>query len=224
MAKELIFKQRSYKLVELAETQLGEPGHIALDVEEVAAQYQASDRLVGLVRLNEDDARLVMRLAERVKMLSLTKQLTQLVGNIWSRTLTGHRAERVEFLLLHEFHRVKFVVPDRRPGPSGPGAGKRKKKAAYAGGMVLEPRIGFYDRLVVLLDFKSLYPSLIQEYNVCFTTVQRKPVPVAAAAPGAKAPDQELPWIAEPPERGGAEGILPRVVRSLVEQRRRVRT
>ncbi len=46
-------------------------------------------------------------------MLPLSKQLSVLSGHVWSRTLAGQRAQRIEMLLLHEFHSRKFILPDK---------------------------------------------------------------------------------------------------------------
>lgn len=98
--------------------------------------------------------------------------------------MNGGRAIRNEFILLHEFHRLKYVCPDRQgwvdkkkkvveEGEEGDDAPVKGKRPKYAGGLVFEPKRGLWDTYIMVMDFNSLYPSIIQEYNIDFTTVER---------------------------------------------------
>jgi DNA polymerase alpha subunit A len=101
--------------------------------------------------------------------------------------MTGARAERNEYILLHEFHRLKYICPDKGEGKPSSRAAKKTtldasgnviaepKKNKYQGGLVFEPKRGLWDTYVMVMDFNSLYPSIIQEYNIDFTTVERDP-------------------------------------------------
>lgn len=138
--------------------------------------------LMNYVTHCEADTYFIAALVLRLQMLSLTKVLTNLAGNSWARTLTGTRAERNEYILLHEFYRNKYICPDKQTKqqraeekiPDGDEESvDKKKKDKYKGGLVFEPETGLYDRYVLVMDFNSLYPSIIQEFNICFTTVDR---------------------------------------------------
>lgn len=139
------------------------------------------DKLIKFIRLCEVDSYFQMAIASKVQMLPLTKQLTNLAGNSWSLTLNGGRAVRNEFILLHEFHRMKYVCPDKvftsfkksRGEDDEEAPVAKRGKAQYAGGLVFEPKRGLWDTYIMVMDFNSLYPSIIQEYNIDFTTVER---------------------------------------------------
>ncbi|KAM6977643.1 DNA polymerase alpha catalytic subunit [Aplochiton taeniatus] len=223
-AKELI-RCKSYHLSELV-AQVLKTERATVSDENIRNLYGDSPHLLYLLELTWTDAKLILQIMCELSVLPLALQITNIAGNVMSRTLMGGRSERNEFLLLHAFHDKNYIVPDKpsfrkaqqellegmEEGDGG--KGKRKKKAAYAGGLVLDPKVGFYDKFVLLLDFNSLYPSIIQEFNICFTTVQREAKTKKEDDP------EEIPEI---PDQDLEMGILPKEIRKLVERRKQVK-
>ena len=114
---------------------------------------------------------------------------------------------------------------DAFDGEGGGGAAtstSAKRSAKYKGGMVLEPISGLYHDYILMLDFNSLYPSLIQEFNICFTTVNRSSNPnVEVAVPLAE--DLSCALCVEAGRHCPHKNILPRVIERLVTSRREVK-
>uniref|UniRef100_A0A8C8JSX9 DNA polymerase n=1 Tax=Oncorhynchus tshawytscha TaxID=74940 RepID=A0A8C8JSX9_ONCTS len=225
-AKELI-RCKSYHLTELA-AQVLKTERATIPAENIKNLYSDSPHLLYLLELTWTDAKLILQIMCELNVLPLALQITNIAGNVLSRTLMGGRSERNEYLLLHAFHDKNYIVPDKpsfkkaqqelgeEEGDSGKGK-SRRKKAAYAGGLVLDPKVGFYDKFVLLLDFNSLYPSIIQEFNICFTTVQRE------AHSTRKKTEHDPDEIPEVPDADLEMGILPKEIRKLVERRKQVK-
>jgi DNA polymerase alpha subunit A len=85
--------------------------------------------------------------------------------------------------------------------------------------LVLEPKVGLYEDFVLLLDFNSLYPSIIQEHNICFTTVDR---PDESQVPQCTT-EAELLGRTSLPDGTSEEGVLPQVLKRLVSSRATVK-
>ncbi|OLY81429.1 DNA polymerase alpha catalytic subunit [Smittium mucronatum] len=256
-SKDLV-RAKSYSLGSLAQSEL-QIRRDEFPPEQVINAFnntRSPHPLLLLCRHTSFDAYLCITLVHRLQAIPLTKQLTNLAGNLWSRTMSGARAERNEFLLLHEFYNLKFIRPDKaayvnpekmrgsnrassnkkpssahgiddetlnntaydsensdneisRPVASSASLSTRaKRKPAYSGGLVLEPKKGLYEQYVLLLDFNSLYPSIIQEFNICFTTVIR-------------ADDDEIP---QDPDPSLPMGLLPKLLKNLVDKRKQVKS
>ncbi|CAH0518597.1 unnamed protein product [Peronospora belbahrii] len=254
-SKELLPSQNNYTLSYLVERLLHKQ---RLDVEMTEVPHilhGGPDNFVKFLRHTLDDAMFVLHLMHKLEILPLSKQLSNLCGYLWTRTLEANkRAERIEYLLLHEFSRSKnkFIVPEKFKTRSEADKLNKRREASYAGGMVFAPKKGLYDNYVVLLDFMSLYPSIIREYNICFTTVERQ---IAEDVPGASLaiknktksrlkpvpqpenddvvddedqnPDcadatagSEIPAL---PSSASEPGILPAVIKRLLESRKQVK-
>ncbi|MCK5828473.1 hypothetical protein KAH43_08125, partial [Candidatus Bipolaricaulota bacterium] len=88
-------------------------------------------------------------------LIRLTVRRSLLIGIPLQRAWTSVQA--FDFLYLSELHERGLVAPtrdvDRRGGSSAPG------------GLILSPQAGAA-RQVLVLDFKSLYPSIIRTFNI----------------------------------------------------------
>lgn len=224
-SKELI-RCKSYDLTALSWAVL-QSRREEIDQDEIPNKYNSTQELLRMFELTSMDALLTLRIMYDLNVLPLALQITNIAGNVMTRTLLGGRSERNEFLLLHAFNEKNFICPDKSYGKKQvveadhdedeqPSTSKKgRRKPAYAGGLVLEPKKGFYDKHILLLDFNSLYPSIIQEYNICFTTINR-----TSSNSKGLAEEEEMVELPDPELE---PGILPTEIRKLVERRKQVK-
>eukprot|EP00828_Plagiopyla_frontata_P026228 TRINITY_DN340_c0_g5_i1.p1 TRINITY_DN340_c0_g5~~TRINITY_DN340_c0_g5_i1.p1 ORF type:complete len:984 (+),score=152.17 TRINITY_DN340_c0_g5_i1:927-3878(+) len=206
------------------------------DTELVTECLKTSSSFIEMLKHTIHDTTITLDIMIKMQVLPLTKELTNIAGNLWIRSLQNARAERNEMLLMHEFHRRKYIWPDKFYGRNqqqqeegnellmGEQPKQQKRKAAYGGGLVLAPKSGFYENLILLLDFNSLYPSIIQEYSICFTTVERKKYPLNELYSNKqKEEDEQEVHLPQKNTKGKMSGILPFILHSLTKRRREVK-
>ncbi|VDM31578.1 unnamed protein product [Hydatigera taeniaeformis] len=157
---------------------------LEVDTVDLGCLFLSADGVKDLVDFCLSDALLILRIAHQLQVVPLAHQITSICGNLLSRTLAGGRSERNDALLLHAFVQQGYLPPEPSSRPHSARSVKGdldcvdvehegRRKPAYTGGLVLDPKVGFYDTYVLVLDFNSLYPSIIQEFNLCFSTMER---------------------------------------------------
>ncbi|MDP5291000.1 DNA polymerase II [Oceanimonas sp. CHS3-5] len=106
-----------------------------------------------LAAYNLEDCRLVWDIFEHTRVLDFLRLRSQLTGLELDR-IGGSVAAFVQVYLPH-LHRAGFAAPNLPPGGG----------LASPGGYVMDSRPGLY-RHVLVLDFKSLYPSIIRTFRI----------------------------------------------------------
>jgi DNA polymerase-2 len=194
----------SYGLGAVAHEILGKRKLIELEGDEKIAEIKRQFRedKEALARYNLVDAQLAHEIFAKLSLSQLAVRKAQLTGLSVDR-MAGSMAA-FDFLYLPRLHRRGFVADtgNRLSGDEG-----------VPGGLVLESKPGFY-RNVLVLDFKSLYPSIIRTFLV-------DPLAAAAAAEWARGE----PAIKGPagPAFARAWALLPGIVEDLSEARERAK-
>src|SRR3569833_1038865 len=113
------------------------------------------------------DAYLPQRLIEKLSCLENYTEMARVTGVPFNFLLS--RGQQVKFIsqLFRKSLEQQLVIPDMKP-PQGAG------NEQYEGATVIEPSRGYYDVPIATLDFASLYPSIMQAHNLCYTTLVNK--------------------------------------------------
>lgn len=145
----------SFALDNVAHALLGK-GKLIDDVENRGAEITEKflHNKLSLAQYNLADCQLVWEIFAKTQLLDFAKLRAQLTGLSLDRM--GGSVAAFTNLYLPKLHRSGYVAPNMGDGASG---------LVSPGGYVMDSVPGLYSNVLVL-DFKSLYPSIIRTFNI----------------------------------------------------------
>ena len=146
------------------------------------------------------DAELALRILEKVAKLDKSMDIAVVSKLPVDDVFNGRTSQLIDSILIRAADRGHFGVPMTRTG-SG--------EAPIEGGYVHSLDPGLYD-WVGVLDFTSMYPSIIIENNICFTTLNEKGTVVSPT--GVRFLDKSV-----------RVGLLPTILGNLMRERKEVK-
>ncbi|KAL8934824.1 MAG: hypothetical protein Q9211_005029 [Gyalolechia sp. 1 TL-2023] len=111
------------------------------------------------------DAFLPQRLMDKLMCLVNYTEMARVTGVPFNYLLA--RGQQVKFIsqIFRKALEQHLVIPNMSPSAT---------TEQYEGATVIEPIRAYYDVPIATLDFASLYPSIIQAHNLCYTTLLDK--------------------------------------------------
>jgi DNA polymerase I len=110
------------------------------------------------------DAKLALGVLEKIRVLGKAMDLATVSKLPLDDAINGRTSTFIDSILIRQADRANVAVPM---------SGRKEKGEKIEGGYVHEFEPGLYD-MVCVLDFKSMYPSLIIANNLCFTTLSKE--------------------------------------------------
>ncbi|MDR5762376.1 DNA polymerase II [Caballeronia sp. LZ035] len=144
----------SFSLEHVAQSLLGEGKAIDTPyarMDEIERRFQHDKP--ALARYNLVDCELVTRIFEKTQLLSFLLERATVTGLQADRS--GGSVAAFTHLYMPRMHRLGYVAPNLGDVP----------EEASPGGFVMDSRPGLYDSVLVL-DYKSLYPSIIRTFLI----------------------------------------------------------
>ncbi len=165
------------------------------------------------------DAFLPQRLMDKLMVLINHIEMARVTGVPLDFLLTRGQQIKVVSMLYRRCRPMGLLVPTLQRGGDAGGAGGEE---TFEGATVIEPVRGFYDEPIATLDFASLYPSIMQAHNLCYSTllspddVKNKKVEEGTYE---QTPGEQIFFV----RSGTQKGILPMILEELLTARKKAK-
>lgn len=159
------------------------------------------------------DTRLPLLIVDKLSIFINQLQMASVTYVPFKFLLERGQQIKVFSQLLKETKKKKFLIPNITP-----------KNNIFEGATVLQPMIGFFDKPVLVLDFASLYPSIIRAHNLCYSSIVLDPEFLNLEG----YEYYKVEWEDKDIKQKyyfvqNTETILPELLKDLIDQRKKVR-
>jgi DNA polymerase I/DNA polymerase-2 len=175
---------------------------IEIDYQELLESWKKGKNLEKLSEYCLKDSELTFRLGE--VLLPQIFEISRTVGQVLFDVSRMTYGQLVEWYLSRKAGERGEIIPNQ---PKYEEIQERRKKT-YVGGFVKEPILGIHEKIAVL-DFRSLYPSLIVSFNISPETLNCE----CCKGDGYKVPELNY-WFCKK-----REGFVPSVLKEIIQKR-----
>jgi DNA polymerase delta subunit 1 len=159
------------------------------------------------------DAALPQRLMDKLSVMVNYIEMARVTGVPMSFLITRGQQIKVFSMILRKCRNENLLVPTLKK------AGFNSDDVGYEGATVLDPIKSYYQVPIATLDFASLYPSIMQAYNLCYSTLV-SPGDVAKLDPKTYKKSENGHVFVNSETK---QGILPTILSELLAARKRAK-
>ena len=199
----------SYSLDSVSEALLGEHKD-NVDIENLWKSWdnESDEELEKFAVYNLRDSELTYKLCLEAK--DVLQELVRMVGVPMFNSARMAFSQLVEWYLIRRSAEFDEIVPNK---PNHKELVERMTAKPIKGGFVFTPEPGVYENLAVL-DFRSLYPSIIVTHNLSPSTLNCQCCKYSPKY----VPSQDKTWFCSK-----KDGFIPKVIRDILDRRARIK-
>lgn len=155
---------------------------------------------------------------EQHQLLTHTRYMAQVCQCSWNDALRGYPSLAAESMLVHRLEKLGWILPEVKQTTfsnveQGEDEAKQAPKYEYEGGTNLKPKCGWHKTPTALVDVRSMYPSIVREHNICFSTLPH----------WLPTPDERAEYLqCHPASRDRPRGALPQLMDYMIQMRERI--